>query len=162
MEIVAVAGLAQNFAALRSLVSSGIQKGHMKMHLLNLLNQHKADASQKAAAVKYFEQHNVSSQAVQDFLKAHTKNMKRFFKGKLLLTAEYFVLHGAQSLALPTRLGQHFEFQSKPQQNILNWTSGAPAPQLVSSEYSITAFGPAARLRCPKRKAIISNFRSPK
>lgn len=53
--------------------------------------------------------------------------MKRFFKGKLLLTAEYFVLHGAQSLALPTRLGQHFEFQSKPQQNILNWTSSAPA-----------------------------------
>ena len=73
MEIVAVAGLAQNFAALRSLVSSGIQNGHMKMHLLNLLNQHKANASQKAAAVKYFEQHNVSSQAVQDFLKAHPK-----------------------------------------------------------------------------------------
>jgi hydroxymethylglutaryl-CoA reductase len=73
MEIVAVAGLAQNFAALRSLVSSGIQKGHMKMHLLNLLNQHKANASQKTAAVKYFEQHNVSSQAVQDFLNAHPK-----------------------------------------------------------------------------------------
>ena len=43
------------------------------MHLLNLLNQHKADASQKAAAVKYFEEHNVSSQAVQDFLKANPK-----------------------------------------------------------------------------------------
>ena len=32
MEIVAV-GLAQNFAALRSLITSGIQQGHMKMHL---------------------------------------------------------------------------------------------------------------------------------
>ena len=32
MEIVAVAGLAQNFAALRSLITSGIQQGHMKMH----------------------------------------------------------------------------------------------------------------------------------
>ncbi len=31
MEIIAVAGLAQNFGALRSLVTSGIQKGHMKM-----------------------------------------------------------------------------------------------------------------------------------
>ena len=51
--------------------------------------------------------------------------MKRFFKGKLLLTAEYFVLHGAQSLALPTRLGQHFEFQPKPQQNVLHWKSSA-------------------------------------
>ena len=39
MEIVAVAGLAQNFAALRSLITSGIQKGHMKMHLTNILNQ---------------------------------------------------------------------------------------------------------------------------
>lgn len=39
MQIVAVAGLAQNFAAVRSLVTTGIQKGHMKMHLLNMLNQ---------------------------------------------------------------------------------------------------------------------------
>ena len=39
MEIIAVAGLAQNFAAIQSLVTSGIQRGHMKMHLLNILNQ---------------------------------------------------------------------------------------------------------------------------
>ena len=39
MGITAVAGLAQNFAALRSLITTGIQKGHMKMHLLNILNQ---------------------------------------------------------------------------------------------------------------------------
>jgi hydroxymethylglutaryl-CoA reductase len=38
MQIIAVAGLAQNFAALRSLVTTGIQKGHMKMHLANILN----------------------------------------------------------------------------------------------------------------------------
>ena len=39
MEIVAASGLAQNFAALKALTTSGIQKGHMKMHLLNTLNQ---------------------------------------------------------------------------------------------------------------------------
>lgn len=39
MEVVAVAGLAQNFAALRSLTTTGIQEGHMKMHLNNILNQ---------------------------------------------------------------------------------------------------------------------------
>ena len=38
MKIVAVAGLAQNFGALSSLITSGIQKGHMKMHLINILN----------------------------------------------------------------------------------------------------------------------------
>ena len=39
MQIIAVAGLAQNFAALRSLVTTGIQKGHMKMHLHILQQQ---------------------------------------------------------------------------------------------------------------------------
>ena len=36
MQIVAAAGLAQNFAALRSLTTTGIQEGHMKMHLNNI------------------------------------------------------------------------------------------------------------------------------
>ena len=31
MSIICVSGLAQNFAAVRSLITSGIQKGHMKM-----------------------------------------------------------------------------------------------------------------------------------
>lgn len=47
MQIVAVAGLAQNFAAIRSLVTTGIQKGHMKMHLLNILNQMGASKEEK-------------------------------------------------------------------------------------------------------------------
>jgi hydroxymethylglutaryl-CoA reductase len=68
MEIIAVAGLAQNFAALRSLVTSGIQKGHMKMHLLNILNQLQADDTYKKAALEYFKTHAVSVKAVGDFL----------------------------------------------------------------------------------------------
>ena len=39
MKVTAVAGLAQNFAALHSLVTTGIQTGHMKMHLVNMLEQ---------------------------------------------------------------------------------------------------------------------------
>ncbi len=39
MAITAVCGLAQNFAALHSLVTTGIQSGHMKMHLTNMLEQ---------------------------------------------------------------------------------------------------------------------------
>ena len=68
MEIVAVAGLAQNFAALRSLVTSGIQKGHMKMHLFNILNQLGAKPVQKEAALDYFKKNTVSVRAVSDFL----------------------------------------------------------------------------------------------
>ena len=79
--------------------------------------------------------------------------MKRFFKGKLLLTAEYFVLHGAQSLALPTRLGQHFEFQSKPQQNILNWTSGAPAPPTGFKRVFNYSLWPCCTPQMPKKES---------
>ena len=68
MGIVAVAGLAQNFAALRSLVTSGIQKGHMKMHLFNILNQLGAKPAQKEAALNYFKKNIVSVKAVSDFL----------------------------------------------------------------------------------------------
>ncbi|WP_332607954.1 hypothetical protein, partial [Klebsiella pneumoniae] len=60
MEIISVAGLAQNFAALRSLVTSGIQKGHMKMHLFNILNQLEATDIQKEAALTHFKTHTVS------------------------------------------------------------------------------------------------------
>lgn len=55
MEIIAAAGLAQNFSAIRSLVTTGIQKGHMKMHLLNILNQLEANDEEKAYIVDYFK-----------------------------------------------------------------------------------------------------------
>lgn len=68
MKIAAVVGLAQNFGALRSLVTTGIQKGHMKMHLLNILNQLNASKDQIEIAKKYFEDKIVSYSAVRDFL----------------------------------------------------------------------------------------------
>lgn len=64
MQIVAVAGLAQNFAALRSLVTVGIQRGHMKMHLLNILNQLGASDSEKKALIERFRNDTVSHSAV--------------------------------------------------------------------------------------------------
>jgi len=69
MQVITVAGLAQNFAAIRSLVTSGIQKGHMKMHLLNILNQLNATPAQKEAAVIFFKTNPVSHSAVANFLK---------------------------------------------------------------------------------------------
>ncbi len=70
MRIVAVAGLAQNFSAVRSLITSGIQKGHMKMHLLNILNQLEATDEEKKQIVEYFKDKVVSfSAAVEIFSK---------------------------------------------------------------------------------------------
>lgn len=68
MSIIASSGLAQNFAALRALVTTGIQKGHMKMHLLNILNQLEATEEEKALIVDHFKHNTVSySAAVAKF-----------------------------------------------------------------------------------------------
>lgn len=68
MRITAVAGLAQNFAAVHSLVTSGIQKGHMKMHLMNILNQFEASDEERTEAVEYFKTHTVSHSEVLHLL----------------------------------------------------------------------------------------------
>ena len=68
MEITAAAGLAQNFAALGSLVTVGIQQGHMKMHLMNILNQLGASAGEKEALAEYFETRSISHSAVEEQL----------------------------------------------------------------------------------------------
>jgi hydroxymethylglutaryl-CoA reductase len=68
MQRVAVAGLAQNFAALRSLTTTGIQDGHMKMHLNNILNQYEATDDERDLIRKHFKHHIVSHSGVVDFI----------------------------------------------------------------------------------------------
>lgn len=69
MKIIAVAGLAQNFAALRALTTTGIQKGHMKMHLMNILNQLEATNEEKEKTIAHFENVPVTHSAVHEFYK---------------------------------------------------------------------------------------------
>lgn len=68
MQIMACVGLAQNFGAVKSLVTTGIQKGHMKLHLLNILNQLGASAEQIEKGKDYFSDKVVSFTAVRNFL----------------------------------------------------------------------------------------------
>ncbi len=68
MQIVAVTGLAQNFAALRSLTTTGIQEGHMKMHLNNILNQYQATSEERKAIAAYFTNHTVSHASVVELI----------------------------------------------------------------------------------------------
>ena len=63
MQIVAVAGLAQNFAAVKSLTTTGIQQGHMKMHLMNILNQFEATADEKSQLIEHFKSNIVTHSA---------------------------------------------------------------------------------------------------
>lgn len=70
MMIAATIGLANNFAALKSLTTTGIQKGHMKMHLLNILNHFDATKEEKEKAIEFFKHHKVSFSTVRDFITA--------------------------------------------------------------------------------------------
>ncbi len=64
MQIIAVAGLAQNFGALKALTTTGIQQGHMKMHLMNILNQLEANVHEKKEIVKMFSGQTVTHNAI--------------------------------------------------------------------------------------------------
>jgi hydroxymethylglutaryl-CoA reductase len=68
MQIMAAVGLAQNFGAVKSLVTTGIQKGHMKLHLLNILNQLHATAEEVEVGKKFFSDKVVSYTTVRQFL----------------------------------------------------------------------------------------------
>lgn len=68
MQVMAAVGLAQNFGAVKSLVTTGIQKGHMKLHLLNILNQLNATPEQIEQGKIYFSDKVVSFTAVREFL----------------------------------------------------------------------------------------------
>ena len=68
MQIVAVAGLAQNFAALRSLTTTGIQEGHMKMHINNILNQYQTTTEERKMIKGHFENNAISHASVVTFI----------------------------------------------------------------------------------------------
>ncbi|MCF8247443.1 MAG: hydroxymethylglutaryl-CoA reductase, degradative [Saprospiraceae bacterium] len=75
MMIIASTGLAQNFAAVRSLVTTGIQSGHMKMHLANILNHLGANADEAAVAMRFFEGKTVSFTGVREYLEGMKKSL---------------------------------------------------------------------------------------
>lgn len=68
MQVMAAVGLAQNFGAVKSLVTTGIQKGHMKLHLLNILNQFDATQDEIEKAKVHFSDKVVSFTGARDFI----------------------------------------------------------------------------------------------
>jgi hydroxymethylglutaryl-CoA reductase len=68
MMITSVMGLANNFSAVKSLTTKGIQAGHMKMHLFNILNHFKANEQEKDAAVEFFKDQKVSFASVGQYI----------------------------------------------------------------------------------------------
>lgn len=77
MQIIAAAGLATNFSAVRSLITTGIQQGHMKMHLGNIIRQLKASKEESIQLKKAFAEKTISHAAVEEILNSlRNKNHK--------------------------------------------------------------------------------------
>ncbi|MEC7479028.1 MAG: hydroxymethylglutaryl-CoA reductase, degradative [Bacteroidota bacterium] len=74
MSIIGAAGLAQNFAAIKSLITSGIQVGHMKMHLINILNSLGSNENEKTIMIEYFKLNKVTFSSVKTALEKLRKN----------------------------------------------------------------------------------------
>ena len=68
MMIAASVGLANSFEAIKSLVTRGIQIGHMKMYLLNILNSIKINKKEKDMAVAHFANQKVSYHSVNRYI----------------------------------------------------------------------------------------------
>lgn len=66
MSIAAAIGLANNFSAVKNLVTVGIQQGHMKMHLLNIIKQLNIPDVHRNDIVEHFKDKVVSVSAVRN------------------------------------------------------------------------------------------------
>jgi mevalonate kinase len=72
---------------------------------------------------------------------SHVQSTVFHANGKLLLTAEYFVLDGALALALPTRLGQSLQVSQGSKPGMLQWLSlDERGEQWFEANYGLEAF----------------------
>ena len=76
MGIAAAAGLANNFGAVKSLVTTGIQRGHMKMHLFNIMKQLGVEKHEHAQIIEYFKENVVSVSEVRKCMEMIRENAK--------------------------------------------------------------------------------------
>ncbi|HAQ65459.1 MAG TPA: hypothetical protein DCR43_06375 [Bacteroidales bacterium] len=74
MQIAAALGLAQNFTALRALTTLGIQKGHMRMHLGNILIGLNASGEEHEKVGEWFSDNTVSLAAVRAYIEKLRQN----------------------------------------------------------------------------------------
>ena len=107
-EMMAVVGLAQNFAALRALASSGIQKGHMRLHARSLASAAGApDHLLDQLVDKLVESGDVKDWKATEILAAllsedmDDDSAVSTAAGKIILLGEHAVVYGRHAVALP-------------------------------------------------------------
>ncbi len=125
-EIMAAVGLAQNLAALRALVTEGIQKGHMRLHARSVAQAAGAGPGMADAVVdrlvasdtiKIWKAREIMAEIKADAAKPQTssiaeapsarKQSTASAQGKIILMGEHAVLYGSRALAMPIPLAVH-------------------------------------------------------
>jgi len=107
-ELMAAVGLAQNFAALRALATSGIQKGHMRLHARSVATSAGTPDGQLDEVVdKLVESGEIKNWKARDILDGLTSAETQedaavaTAAGKVILLGEHAVVYGRHALAVP-------------------------------------------------------------
>ena len=107
-ELMAAVGLAQNFAALRALATSGIQRGHMRLHARSVMAAAGVEGDRFDEAVEQLiAGGEISETRARDIAARLAADRRRDDEpmgtaaGKVILLGEHAVVYGKRALALP-------------------------------------------------------------
>ncbi|MDJ0748768.1 MAG: hydroxymethylglutaryl-CoA reductase, degradative [Woeseiaceae bacterium] len=105
-ELMVAVGLAQNFAALRALVTSGIQAGHMKLHARSVAASTGVPARLFDSLVdRLIESGEIKDwkalELLEDLTAKTSASAGGKSAGKIILLGEHGVVHGRHALAVP-------------------------------------------------------------
>ena len=109
-ELMAAVGLAQNFAALRALATSGIQKGHMRLHARSLaaaagapedLLDQLVEKLVESGDIKDWKATEILAELLNDRAEDNTADATA--AGKIILLGEHAVVYGRRAIAVPIR-----------------------------------------------------------
>jgi hydroxymethylglutaryl-CoA reductase len=107
-ELMAAVGLAQNFSALRALATSGIQKGHMRLHARSVATSAGTPDDRLDEVVdKLVESGEIKTRKAKEILAGFAASEvavdveTSIAAGKIILLGEHAVVYGRHALAVP-------------------------------------------------------------